>query len=90
MSSGTADTALERGLARLALAVTRRRRTVVVVWVALLVAGGWFALHQTDHLSGGGWEVAGSESVRVGSMLKEFPGATAPAIDALRHGVDSG
>jgi uncharacterized membrane protein YdfJ with MMPL/SSD domain len=60
--------------------MSRRRRVVVAVWLALLAGGGWFALHQTDHLSGGGWDVAGSESVRVGSLLKEFPGATAPAL----------
>jgi uncharacterized membrane protein YdfJ with MMPL/SSD domain len=80
VSGGTADTALEAGLSRLAGLVSRRRRAVVAVWVALLAGGAWFALHQTDHLSGGGWEVAGSESVRVGSLLDRFPGATAPAL----------
>jgi uncharacterized membrane protein YdfJ with MMPL/SSD domain len=76
----TAGTAPESVLARLAGAVSLRRRAVVAAWLVLLAAGGWFALHQTDHLSGGGWDVAGSESVQVGSLLREFPGATAPAL----------
>jgi uncharacterized membrane protein YdfJ with MMPL/SSD domain len=74
---------VESALARLAGLVSRRRRTVVAVWLALLVAGGWFSLHQNDHLSGGGWEVPGSASVRVVDALDEFPGVTPPAFMVL-------
>jgi RND superfamily putative drug exporter len=77
---------VERVLARLAGGVSRRRRLVVVAWVAVLAAGGWFALHQTDHLSGGGWEVHGSESTRVNAMLSDFPGVTPPAFTLLVTG----
>jgi RND superfamily putative drug exporter len=70
---------MESALARLAAAVSRRRRAVVVAWLVLLAAGGWFSLHQNDHLSGGGWEVPGSASVRVAGMLGDFPGVTPPA-----------
>jgi uncharacterized membrane protein YdfJ with MMPL/SSD domain len=70
---------LERGLARLADTVSRRRRAVVAVWLALLAGGGWFSLHQSAHLSGGGWEVPGSASVRVVDQLDDFPGAKPPA-----------
>src|SRR6476661_5388509 len=70
----------ERFLGGLATVVSRRRRAVVVVWLALLAAGGWFSLHQSVHLSGGGWEVPGSPSLRVGNALtSDFTGATAPA-----------
>ncbi len=86
MSDVPVETALERGLARLAHAVGRRRRAVVVVWLVLLAAGGWFALHQTDNLSGGGWDVPGSASVRVNRLLPQFPGATPPAFTLLVTG----
>ncbi|MGZ4382829.1 MAG: MMPL family transporter, partial [Gaiellaceae bacterium] len=77
---------VERSLARLAGAVARRRRAVVAVWLVLLVAGGWFSLHQTDHLSGGGWEVPGSQSIRVSKLLDSFPGVTPPTFTLLVTG----
>ena len=71
-------------LARLAATVSRRRRAVVATWLVLLAAGGWFSLHQSDHLSGGGWEVPGSPSLRVTEELKRgFPGVTPPAFVVL-------
>ena len=53
----------ERFLGGLATVVSRRRRAVVAVWLALLAAGGWFSLHQSDHLSGGGWEGGGPVTI---------------------------
>jgi len=79
-------TAVESSLARLAGAVSRRRRGVVAAWLALLLAGGWFSLHQSDHLSGGGWEVPGSPSVRTADLLDRFPGVTPPAFTLLVTG----
>ena len=76
-------------LARLADAVSRRRGAVVAVWIALLAGGAWFALHQTDHLSGGGWEVHGSESLQVSQLLDRFPGVTPPAFTLLVTGSSS-
>ena len=69
---------VERFLSRLAGAVARRRRVVIAVWLVLLAGGGWFSIHQTDHLSGGGWDVPGSQSIRVGELLDRFPGVTPP------------
>ena len=67
----------ERFLGGLATVVSRRRRAVVATWLALLAAGGWFSLHQSDHLSGGGWEVPGSPSLRVSDALStDFPRVT--------------
>src|SRR5918912_4120840 len=73
-------------LARLADAASRRRRVVIGVWLALLVAGGWFSLHQSDRLSGGGWEVPGSPSVRVSDALDHFPNFSSPALSVLVTG----
>jgi RND superfamily putative drug exporter len=73
---------VERSLVRLAALASRRRWVVVGVWVALLAAGGWFSLHQSDRLSGGGWEVPGSASVRVADALDEFPRARTSALRA--------
>jgi uncharacterized membrane protein YdfJ with MMPL/SSD domain len=71
---------VERVLERLAAAVSRRRRAVFAVWLALLATGGWFSLHQSDHLSGGGWEVPGSPSLQVADVLTaDFPNVT-PAV----------
>jgi uncharacterized membrane protein YdfJ with MMPL/SSD domain len=67
---------VERSLARLAGAMSRRRRAVVAGWLVVLAAGAWFSLHQSDHLSGGGWEVPGSPSVRVVDALRRFPNPT--------------
>jgi uncharacterized membrane protein YdfJ with MMPL/SSD domain len=74
---------VERLLAGLAGRMSRRRRAVVAVWLALLAGGAWFALHQGDRLSGGGWEVPGSPSLRVSAQLDEFPGVTPPTFIVL-------
>jgi RND superfamily putative drug exporter len=78
---------VERSLGRLAGLVSRRRRAVFAVWVALLAAGGWFSLHQGDHLSGGGWEVPGSPSLQVANDLQQdWPGALPPAFTVFITG----
>src|SRR5919197_6121335 len=73
-------------LARLADAASRRRRLVIGAWLALLLVGGWFSLHQSDRLSGGGWEVPGSASVRVSDALDAFPSFSSPALSVLVTG----
>jgi uncharacterized membrane protein YdfJ with MMPL/SSD domain len=77
---------VESSLGRLAGFVARRRRAVVACWLVLLAAGGWFSLHQTDRLSGGGWEVPGSPSIRVANAIDDFPGVTPPAFTLLVTG----
>jgi uncharacterized membrane protein YdfJ with MMPL/SSD domain len=78
---------VERSLGRLAGLVSRRRRAVFAAWVALLAAGGWFSLHQGDHLSGGGWEVPGSPSLQVADDLQQdWPGALPPAFTVFITG----
>jgi uncharacterized membrane protein YdfJ with MMPL/SSD domain len=78
---------VERSLGRLAGLVSRRRRTVFAVWVVLLAGGGWFSLHQNDHLSGGGWEVPGSPSLQVADTIqKDWPNAIPPAFTVFVTG----
>jgi uncharacterized membrane protein YdfJ with MMPL/SSD domain len=78
---------VERSLGRLAGLVSRRRQAVFAAWVALLAAGGWFSLHQGDHLSGGGWEVPGSPSVQVADALQQdWPDALPPAFTVFVTG----
>jgi len=79
-------TAVESALTRLAATVSRHRRAVVAVWLVLLAAGGWFSIHQNEHLSGGGWEVPGSPSLRTAGALDRFPGVTPPAFTLLVTG----
>ena len=73
-------------LARLADAASRRRRLVIGVWLALLLGASWFSLHQSDRLSGGGWDVPGSSSVRVSDELDTFPSFSSPALSILVTG----
>src|SRR5207253_2406700 len=59
--------------ASLASWVVRNRRAVLGVWVGLLLAGAYFSAHQADRLSGGGWDVPGSQSLKASQELKSFP-----------------
>src|SRR5437763_1730777 len=78
---------VERSLGRLAALVSRRRRAIFAAWVVLLAAGGWFSLHQADHLSGGGWEVPGSPSLQVANDLQQdWPRALPPAFTVFVTG----
>ncbi|MEX2108396.1 MAG: MMPL family transporter [Solirubrobacterales bacterium] len=53
----------------------RRRRWVLGAWIAVVVLALPFAAHQTDHLTGGGFDVPGSESKAVSDVLdKDFAG----------------
>jgi uncharacterized membrane protein YdfJ with MMPL/SSD domain len=82
---------------RLAQFLGRRRRWVVAAWVLIVVLALPFASKQTEHLTGGGFDVPGSQSMKVseavqddfgdradgiGVVLKAAPGATAAERDA--------
>jgi uncharacterized membrane protein YdfJ with MMPL/SSD domain len=73
---------VEQFLALLSDSVARHRRAVTGAWIALVLGCGWFSLHQTDRLSGGGWDVPGSQSVRASDLLGDFP-----AFDGVRLAV---
>ncbi len=75
----------------------RRRRWVVAAWVLIVLVALPFASKQTDHLTGGGFDVPGSQSMKVSEslqndfgdqadgiavVLKAAPGASAAERDA--------
>ncbi|MGA9376273.1 MAG: MMPL family transporter [Mycobacterium sp.] len=71
---------------RLSSKLRRYRWAVFVAWVLLLVPSVYLAMNQSGQLTGGGFEVAGSQSLRVQHQLEEqFPkqGASPLALVAV-------
>jgi uncharacterized membrane protein YdfJ with MMPL/SSD domain len=68
---------------RLSGLLGRRRRWVLAAWVAIVVLALPFASRQTDHLTGGGFDVPGSQSKRVNEALQEDFGSQADGISVL-------
>jgi len=58
----------------------RRRRWVVAAWVLILVLALPFASRQTEHLTGGGFDVPGSQSMKVSESLQDEFGSQADGI----------
>jgi RND superfamily putative drug exporter len=56
---------MQAAMLRLDALLRRRRHIVLAVWVALLAAAVPFALQQSEHLTGGGFAVPGSQSKAV-------------------------
>jgi uncharacterized membrane protein YdfJ with MMPL/SSD domain len=64
--------------------VQRRRRWVLLAWVVALVAALPLAARQSDHLTGGGFGVPGSQSDRVEKALsRDFDRARAATLGAV-------
>jgi RND superfamily putative drug exporter len=75
---------------KLAGFLARRRRLVVIAWVLIVVAALPFAARQTEHLTGGGFDVPGSESKAVAeSMQGVFAGRDDGVAVLLRAQPDS-
>jgi RND superfamily putative drug exporter len=55
---------------KLAGFLSRRRRLVLSAWIAVVALALPFAMNQTDHLTGGGFDVPGSESKAVSDSLQ--------------------
>ncbi len=70
-------------MVKLAGFLGRRRRWVVLAWVAVLALALPIAKHQTDHLTGGGFDVPGSESKAVSDSLENDFGTKAGNITVL-------
>ena len=71
---------------RLSSGLRRYRWAVFVVWALLLVPAVYLALNHSDRLTGGGFEVAGSQSLQLQHQLEEqFPdqGASPLALVAV-------
>ena len=58
----------------------RRRRWVVAAWVLIVLLALPFASKQTDHLTGGGFDVPGSQSMKVSESLQGDFGSQADGI----------
>jgi uncharacterized membrane protein YdfJ with MMPL/SSD domain len=58
----------------------RRRRLVVVGWVLIVLLALPFASRQTEHLTGGGFDVPGSQSMAVSESLQDDFGSQADGI----------
>jgi len=61
----------------------RRRRWVVLAWVVVVVAALPLASRQTDHLTGGGFDVPGSQSMAVSDSVKNDFHANADGMSAV-------
>ncbi|HEV7769660.1 MAG TPA: MMPL family transporter [Solirubrobacterales bacterium] len=68
---------------RLAELLGRRRRWVIAAWVAIVVLALPFAAKQTEHLTGGGFDVPGSQSMTVSEALQDDFGTQADGIAVL-------
>jgi uncharacterized membrane protein YdfJ with MMPL/SSD domain len=61
---------MRAGMTRLAAVLGRRRRWVLAVWVLIVVCALPFAAKQTEHLTGGGFDVPGSQSKAVAESMQ--------------------
>jgi RND superfamily putative drug exporter len=81
---------MRESMSKLAGFLGRRRRWVLAGWVAVLVLALPFASHQTDHLTGGGFDVPGSQSKAVSESLeRNFAGSADGIVVLLRAAPDS-
>jgi uncharacterized membrane protein YdfJ with MMPL/SSD domain len=58
-------------MVRLAGFLGRRRRWVLLAWIAVVAVALPIASHQTDHLTGGGFDVPGTQSKAVSDSLEK-------------------
>src|ERR1700750_3130143 len=58
----------------------RHRRWVVLAWIATVAVALPIASHQTDHLTGGGFDVPGSQSKAVADSVRNDFGSSSRSI----------
>jgi uncharacterized membrane protein YdfJ with MMPL/SSD domain len=71
------------GMNRLAGFLGRRRRWVLAAWIVIVICAFPFASKQTEHLTGGGFDVPGSQSKAVSEKLQEDFGSKSNGISVL-------
>ncbi len=64
--------AIQQFMMRLSGGLRRYRWAVFAAWLLLLVPSVYLAMNQSSHLTGGGFEVAGSQSLRVQRELEQY------------------
>ncbi len=74
---------MRESMTKLAGFLGRRRRLVLIAWIATLAVALPIASHQTDHLTGGGFDVPGSQSKAVTDSLERNFGESADGIAIL-------
>src|SRR4029079_5499740 len=68
------ESTIQQFMMRLSSTLRRYRWAVFAVWLLLVVPAIYLALNQSSHLTGGGVEVEGSQSLRVQRELEQnFP-----------------
>jgi uncharacterized membrane protein YdfJ with MMPL/SSD domain len=72
--------AVKDAMRSLAQFLGRRRKLVVGAWVLIVLVALPFASKQTDHLTGGGFDVPGSQSMNVSESLQDEFGSQADGI----------
>jgi uncharacterized membrane protein YdfJ with MMPL/SSD domain len=76
---------MRNAMNRLAAVLGKRRRWVVAIWVAIVLCALPFAKQQTDHLTGGGFDVPGSQSLAASEALqRDGAGSSGPASRCCR------
>jgi uncharacterized membrane protein YdfJ with MMPL/SSD domain len=71
---------MRSGMNRLAGVLGRRRRWVLGAWVLVVLCALPFAARQTEHLTGGGFDVPGSQSMAVSESLQKHFGSQSDGI----------
>src|SRR3954453_14110288 len=75
---------MARWMFSLAALLRRQRALVLALWLAAVAAAVPFAMRQSDHLTGGGYEVAGSQSAAVtGALARDFPSLSEARLPAV-------
>jgi RND superfamily putative drug exporter len=69
---------------RLSSGLRRFRWAVFVVWLLLLAPAVYLGMSQSGHLTGGGFEVAGSQSLYVQQELEEQLCVPSEALDYFK------
>jgi RND superfamily putative drug exporter len=74
---------MRRSMIQLSGFLGRHRRLVLAAWLVVLVAALPFATRQTEHLTGGGFDVPGSQSQAVSDAVEKDFGANSGGISVL-------
>ncbi len=83
-SSEPTDVNTQRLFARLGAWSATHFRRVLVVWLLVIAAFGFFAVHVESALAGAGWQASGSQSVAARAIIeKDFAGLGATGLQVV-------